>query len=135
MLNDLVCGHPTGDPHFSWSTKRWREDGGLQRRQRANETETHQVNNWRRSKPKPRCGVSGAYFIVVEVSVNGKAVLSFCLSLCCRLSLSPPPLHQGCIAHTAEQVGLHLQLLVLMSRRTQSGTLIRNRAFGSQTSI
>lgn len=32
LLNDLVCGHPAGDAHFSWCAEGWGEDGGLWRR-------------------------------------------------------------------------------------------------------
>lgn len=74
--------------------------------------------------------VAETYLIVIEVSIDRKAMLSFFLSLCRRLASSPPPLDQRGVTHAAKQVRLRLQLRVLVPHRTQCGALINSRAFG-----
>lgn len=76
-------------------------------------------------------GRAEIYLIIVEVSVDGEAMLSFFLPLCCWLAPPPPPLDQWGVAHAAKQVGLRLQLGALLPRGTQRGGLINNRAFRS----
>lgn len=69
------------------------------------------------------------YLVVVEVSVDGEAVLLLRLSLRGRLAPPLPPLDQRGVAHAAEEVGLGLQLGVLVPDGTQRRGLVDRRTF------
>lgn len=66
--------------------------------------------------------------VVVEVPVDGKAMLPLFLPLRGRLAFPLPPLDQRGVAHAAEQVGLGLQLGGLLPQRTQRRALVDDGA-------
>lgn len=71
--------------------------------------------------------------VVVKVSIDREAVLALLFLLGLRLAPPPsPPLDQGGVTHAPEEVGLRLQLHLLLPRWPQSGGLVQRRAYKLQ---
>lgn len=88
-----------------------------------------------RTLKKREAGDGGTHLVVVEVSIDREAVLALLLPLGLRFAPpSAPPLDQGGVAHAAEEVGLCLQLQLLLSWWPQSGGLVHDRTFVTSTS-
>lgn len=127
LLDDLVRGHPAGDANLGRSPEGRGEDGGL-REERTSERRTGEGGE--------RCdGEAERYLVVVEVSVDGEAVLLLRLSLRGRLAPPLPPLDQRGVAHAAEEVGLGLQLGVLVPDGTQRRGLVDRRTFRKRLAL